>query len=145
MKISVDGSKTLAGLELLEAGFIQAVGLTLRAGIDAAEKSAKETTLFKDKSGDTRASIKGVLEGFSRGFVSAGGAAKFLDGGTRAHVIHGNPTLRFVVNGQVFFRSFVHHPGTAERPFMREARRVGEQAMDYGAAYFVGEAIRRAR
>jgi hypothetical protein len=143
--IQVESRGTLAGLELLEAGIIQAIGLTLRSGIEATETSAKATTLWKDKSGGTRGSIRGEFQGFSSGFVTAGGASRFLESGTQPHTIVGKPVLRFVVNGEVLFRRMVHHPGTAERPFMTEARRVGEQAVAYGAEYFVGEAIRRAR
>ena len=145
LMIQVAARGTLAGLELLEAGIIQAIGLTMRSGIQAAEASAKGTTLWKDKSGGTRGSIRGELQGFASGFVIAGGASRFLESGTRPHVIVGKPVLRFVVNGQTLFRRMVHHPGTAERPFMTEARRIGEQAVAYGAEYFVGEAIRRAR
>ena len=144
-KLAVDGRATLAGLELLEAGIVQASGLALRAGIKAAEESAKGTRLFKDKSGKTRESIRGVVESYRAGFVEAGGMSRLLESGTRPHLIYGKPMLRFEINGAVFYRRMVRHPGTAERPFMREARERGEIALAYGAEYFVGEAIARAR
>jgi hypothetical protein len=143
--IHVESAKTVAGLELLEAGVVQAIGLAMRSGIKAAEESAKSTTLFKDKSGETRRSIKGELTSFSSGFVSAGGASQFLENGTRAHSIYGNPILRFQIAGQIFYRHMVNHPGTAERPFMAEARRVGEMTIAYGIDYFLGAAISRVR
>lgn len=146
MSVEVDASRTLSGLANLEAGVMQAIGLTMRSAIEATEQSAKSTELFKDKSGKTRQSIKGEYHGVQAGgFVQAGGASKFLENGTRAHVIMGRPLLRFVVNGETIYRRMVRHPGTAERPFMREARAVGERAADYGGDFFIGEAIRRAR
>jgi hypothetical protein len=141
--IETDSGRLLEQLELLEAGVIQAAALAMRSAITATEASAKETTLFKDKTGDTRGSIRAEARGFTGGFVQAGGVSRYLENGTRPHVIHGRPVLRFVVAGQVLFRRQVNHPGTAERPFMSEARRVGEQALEYGAEFFVAEAIRR--
>lgn len=142
----IEGRATLEGLELLEAGVVQAISLTMRAVVADAEKAARGTALWKDRSGETRGSIAGEWRGLSAGgFVRAGGASRFLEGGTRAHVIHGKPVLRFVVNGQVLFRRMVHHPGTKPRPFMAEARNVGELSAAFHAQYFVGEAVRRAR
>lgn len=145
MSVSVDTKAARAGLAMLHAGILQAAGLALQAGIKAAEGSAKSTHRWKDKTGGTRASIRGERTSYDRGFVMAGGAARLLESGTRAHIIQGRPTLRFVVNGQVVFARMVHHPGTAARPFMAEARMVGEQAIDYAAEYFVNEAIQRSR
>jgi hypothetical protein len=44
----------------------------------------------------------------------------------------------------VVFRKAVNHPGTAERPFMAEARRQAEQAITYGAEVFVAPVLRGA-
>lgn len=144
MPVRAETSAFLRGLELLQAGVNQAVGQATRAAIQATEESGRSTNLFENRSGETRGSIRGTYDGGGRGSVLFGGASRFLDGGTRAHVIRGNP-LRFVVNGQTLFRRMVSHPGTAERPFVREARRVGEQTLDYGATYLLNEAIRRVR
>lgn len=144
--VAVEARKTLDGLQQLEAGILQAIGLTMRSAIKATEDAAKATTLFRDRTGNTRASIRGVYNGvWQGGFVTAGGASQFLENGTRAHVIRGNPILRFEIAGTVFYRRMVHHPGTAARPFMAEARRVGEQAAAYGAEHFINAAIARAR
>ena len=141
----VETAAFLRGWEMLEAGIVQAANFALRDAIKATEESGKATSLFKDRSGKTRASIKGTYSGFGRGSVSFGGASRLLDKGTRPHTIKGRPFLRFEVNGTAFYRRFVKHPGTAERPFVRQARERGEMAANYGAAYYVGEAIRRAR
>lgn len=144
MTPQVHGERTRDGLATLKAGFLQAVTLTLRSGIEAAKSSAKGTTLFKDRTGETRGSLRGEVLG-QRGFVEARGAAHFLEWGTAPHLIvaHGR-ALRFVVNGTVLYRKWVHHPGTKERPFMREARERGQQAMAWGAEIFVNAAIRAA-
>jgi hypothetical protein len=151
--LTVDAKAMLSGLELLEAAIVQAAGFAMRDAVKATEASAKGTTLFHDRSGGgvtrpgegTRSSIRGEVVGYQSGFVTAGGAARLLDSGTRAHVIHGNPFLAFQINGSTVVRRLVHHPGTAPRPFMRQARAVGEQVLDYAAAFYIGEAIRRVR
>lgn len=127
----------------LEAGLNQAGHLALRSAVKASEDSAKATALWHDKTGGTRGSIKSEVFG-EVGFVRAGGAARFLEYGTPPHEIHGNPFLRFQVNGQWVTTRLVKHPGTAERPFMQQASDVGQLAGDYGAEYFADFAIKRA-
>lgn len=136
----VDGSKARASLLRLKEAVRAAIGQTLRLAVDEAYESAKGTDLFKDQTGGTRRSIKKRLRGLS-GMVSAAGAAVLLERGTRAHT----HTLRFLVGGEVLYRKMVKHPGTAPRPFMTEARRKGQEAVEYGAKYFIGAAIRGAR
>ena len=143
--MNIDGAGTRRGLDVLEAGIVQAIGLTLRSAVTAAEASAKATTRFHDKTGGTRQSIRGQVTG-NHGFVRADGAAHFLEWGTAPHFIAAKnaSALRFTVGGQTIFRKSVHHPGTRERPFMREARERGEMAAMYGAEEYIGYAIARA-
>lgn len=141
----VETARFLEGFDLLEAGIVQGIGLGMRDAIKATEASGKQTALFKDKSGETRGSIRGSYEGNQRGFVVFGGASRILNSGTPPHVINGRPFLRFVVNGTVMFRRMVRHPGTAERPFVQQARDRGDEVADYATAFYVSEAIRRAR
>lgn len=143
MTATVHGERTRAGLHLLKSGIHQAAELTLRSAVQAAESSAKGTTRFHDRTGATRATIRGSAFGL-QGFVEARGAARFLEEGTVPHLIvaHGK-ALRFTVEGQVLFRRWVRHPGTRERPFMREARERGVQAAEWGAEIFVNAAIQR--
>lgn len=145
MPHTVETVRFLEGLDLLEAGFIQAVALAARDAIKVTEESGKQTGLFKDRSVETRGSIKGSYEGSGKGFVVFGGASRLLNSGTPPHTITGKPFLRFVVNGTVFFRRMVKHKGTAERPFVTQARDRGEQAYEWAASFYIGEAIRRAR
>ena len=141
--MNVNLSRARASLNDLRAGLHQAATLALRAAVEAAEKSAKGTTLWKDRTGGTRASIKATVLG-DRGFVVAGGASHFLEYGTKAHIIMGRPILRFVSYGTTYFRRMVHHPGTKALYFMEEAKRLGQQTADYGAEYFVSYAIQKA-
>lgn len=142
----VDGAATREALHLLNAGIIQAAALTLRAGMAAAEASEKATTQWKNKSGDTRSSIKTSSSNGLNGFVSVAGAARFLEWGTRPHVIRAKAggMLRFEIAGAVFFRKMVNHPGTAPTYFVTEAREMAIRAMDTLAPAFVGRAIERA-
>jgi len=143
-------ARTRSGLEALEGGLHQAIDLTMRAAVRAAEESALRTTLFRDRTGKTRGSIHAEVtrgERGLRGFVIARGAAAFLENGTRAHAIVARraKALHFFVNGQEFFRRSVQHPGTSARPFMHEARHVGEVAAAFAAQEYVGYAIEKAR
>jgi hypothetical protein len=141
---TVDGRRTRAGLRSLRDAFHAAAGQTVRAGVEAAKASAVASGEFKDRSGGTRASIEGHVEGL-RGMVSASGAMRMLVSGTRPHTIvaHGK-ALRFVVNGEVLYRRMVRHPGTKPRPIMHHAAEAGALAMHAAAEYYVGEAIAHA-
>lgn len=144
--VAVESRAALRGLETLSAGVVQAIELTLRSAVAAAEGSAKGTERFKDRSGDTRGSIHGEAHGLT-GFVQAGGAARFLENGTPPHIIRARnaSVLRFEVAGRVLFRRMVRHPGTAPRPFMHDAAERGAIAAEYGAEEFLNYAIARAR
>jgi len=144
VNVSVSSAQARSDLMLLKAGIHQAAALALKAGIAAAVASAKGTTTWKDQTGATRASIRG--ESFAgRGFVEAGGASRFLEYGTRPHIIRARraQALRFVVSGVVLFRKWVRHPGTRPTHFLTEARHRGEQAFEWGAEVYVAEAIQR--
>lgn len=132
-------------LRSLAAGIHQANTLALRAAVQATETAARGTTLFKDKTGETRGSIHGEVLG-TKGFVEARGAARWLEDGTTPHLIEARNAgaLRFVVNGVTLYRRSVHHPGTRPRPFMQAAARIGAQALEYGVDYFFNYAIARA-
>ena len=144
MTPTVHTESTRAGLIALRDAIYQAAALTLRAAEAAAVDSAKHTTQFHDKTGETRGSVRAVGRGL-RGFVEARGAAHFLEYGTRPHIIRGNPILRFTVGGQTMYRRWVRHPGVRERPFMHEARERAVIAAEWAAEMYVGFAIGHAR
>ena len=144
MSVAVDSQAAQHALGDLMAGLTQAARMALRSAVDASKASAKGTTLWKDKTGGMRQSITAQVTG-DAGFVQAMGAARFLETGTRPHVISAVRAkfLRFTIGGTTYFRRSVYHPGTAPRPFMHQAALVGQQAADYGADYFVDYAIRK--
>jgi hypothetical protein len=144
--LHVDIGHFLEGLERLSSSLAHVGVEALRIGVRVAEKSAKETTLFKDQTGTTRGSIRGEIAGRESGFVRAGGAASLLQAGTRPHtIVARGRALRFVVAGAVMFRRSVLHPGTQPRPFMTQARDAGERAIIEALPVLVREAIARTR
>lgn len=140
--ILVDGTATKDSLKALRYVLHGAIREGLALAVEETEAQAKGTDLFHDQSGKTRASIRHEIHG-DRAWVQAGGAARFLENGTPPHVISARRTsaLRFRVNGQTLFRRTVQHPGTAERPFMRQARDRGELAFDYALELRISDAI----
>ena len=142
---TVDGSRTIAGLKRLRAGIAHAAELTLKTAVEATEQHAKSTTLWKDVTGGTRASIKATIAP-QRGQVIARGVSILLENGTRAHTITARNArmLRFYQNGQVVYRYSVHHPGTKATHFMREARDHGIMAAEFASEFYFHEAIARA-
>lgn len=140
----IDGDQLRRDLHDLQAVLRNAASQALREAVNAAQQTAKNTSLFRDRTGATRKSITGAVFG-SNGVVEARGAAVFLQNGTRPHTISARnaKTLAFQVNGRTVFRRSVKHPGTAARPFMTEAERVGEQTLLYGLEYFTEYATRK--
>lgn len=140
---TVDAQAAKNGLLLLQAKLREAEVQILRAVVQVAEDEAKATELFKDRSGETRGSIRGQVSG-TRGTVTAGGVARFIENGTRPHIIAARnaKALRFVRAGTVVFRKSVWHPGTPARPFMEQARNRAEMAAEYAADFYLGAALR---
>jgi len=137
-----------AALNLLQSGLHNGAHQAVGAAATAAKDSASQTTLFRDGTeARLRNSIRKEFIDAMHARVIAGGPgipeARFIENGTRAHDIHakGGGSLRFVMNGEVMYRRVVHHPGTAERPFMAEAARVGEQTLEYGLDYLTDAAV----
>jgi len=138
--IEVKATGMLDGLRILEAGIVQAAANALKGAMAAAEASEKSSTLFHDRTGATRASIRARRVGHLAGVVEVGGAAKFLESGTRAHIINAPVQVRPGI-----WRFIRRHPGTVARPFVSQARERAEAAATYAAEFYVQEAIHRAR
>ncbi len=105
-----------------------------QAAADGA-RTAQATTVWKDKSGGTRASIQPFLgPGLSKAGFRARGAAPFLEDGTGRYGMRGRDYviaakngkyLHFSVGGHWVFTGHVIHPGIKPTHFMRDA---GQQA-----------------
>ena len=142
--VHVDSAAAQSDLRDLGAGLHQAAALALKAAVKATEESVAATSLYKDRSGKTRASATSEVTDLT-GRVFSGGMTRFLEYGTVPHAIVAKRSgvLAFQMNGSTVFRRSVHHPGTEPRPFMDTARALGEQAADYGAEYYANYAIDR--
>ena len=143
MSVTFDLREFEQAFDLLRAGLRNGAHQALVSAVKAAHESARTTDLFKDgPDARLRRSIVMTIPEPLEGQIKAGGAgapyARFVESGTQPHDIRPKraTTLRFTVAGQVFFRRLVHHPGTAERPFMARATAVGEQTLEYGLEYF---------
>ncbi len=89
----------------------------------AAEKVARSTTTFKDRTGELRSSIEHTNNGvFSVRLRAMAPHGIFVEAGTRAHVIRARRVayLRFQVAGRWVSRKEVRHPGTKPTWFMRD-------------------------
>lgn len=138
-----DGAAFRVSIRALHAELRRAAQRGLKDAIEAAANSARETPLFNDVTGALRKSITERV-GDLEGDVSANAKhARFVECGTDPHEIKPKrkQALRFIQNGRVVFATRVMHPGTKARPFMGTAADVGQQVLDYGVDYYVGEAI----
>ena len=129
-----DSERLRRALHRVELELDQTVPQALSLVADHIGNEARGPRLFRDRSGLLRASIlRGPVSGsFATGSLSvdvrAGGAgavryAAFVHEGTRAHAIRPKKrsALRFVSGGTFIFARSVQHPGTAPRPFIRDA------------------------
>ncbi len=106
------------------------VGMAIGMAGTEAERRAKSTNLFRDRTGALRNSIKldgptGTLSaGDITATLSAGAAhAEYVEKGTRPHEIRPRfrKALRWPTEGGFGFARLVRHPGTAPRPFLQTA------------------------
>ena len=144
MSFAVSHGNLFTQLNDLAAGIHNNVSQAIRVATDAAYADAKNTTLFKDRSGDLRGSIGETVDGLSgKVFRGTKKYYGFVANGTRPHRIEGNPFLSFMWKGvRVSFR-YVNHPGTAPRPFMQHAYGVAERTLSAVGERFADSAIRR--
>ena len=142
--VSIDAKTVIGELSRAAERLRPAAAQTMIAAVRDAEDSARNTTTWNDRRAldGTRRTIKGTpsVDGFSfRGELSAGGASRFLEWGTKAHGPVTASHLVFRIGGTLIFTKWVK--GIEPRKFMAEARRVGEQTMTYSVDYFFNKAI----
>lgn len=128
MTFRVEIDDTLKDLTQANDGIRAAVQLGLRLLAAQAAAQAKQTTAFKDRSGDLRKSIRAGRKSLYATWVKAGGEdapyARFIESGSKPHAIvaRNASMLRFEQDGQIVFRRRVYHPGTKPARFMAAAR-----------------------
>lgn len=126
MKPEVGGSGGKTARErarALTAQFTDRVARALEVAGQAAEQQARHTTVYQRRSGKLARSIRLRTGGTSFTLRAGARHARFVHNGTRAHIIRAaqGERLAFRVAGQWAFAREVRHPGTAPRPFLRDA------------------------
>lgn len=129
--VTIDGSRFRDALDELLGDFHTMAAQALDAGVDAAAKDAFSTTLFQDHTHKLREGTKATVSNrdFKGKLVNATPYARFIEYGTKAHVIRPRKAkiLRWYshASGGWAFAKVVHHPGTKPRPFFKHAGEVG--------------------
>lgn len=131
-----DSADFVKGLLKAEVELLAAVSQSLGQAAAHAAMLARNTTNFKDHTGNLRSSITRGQKGPWVHFVRAGGPkakyAYFVENGTQPHPItpkRKGGVLRFVIGGHIFFRTKVMHKGTKARHFLQEAAEYAEHTL----------------
>ena len=137
--VSIDASAFSRALDRLGHGLTRAAQRALREALEGAERVAKTTTTYSDKTGTLR---RKTVAQFRSGasdlepmgtLLAATPYALFVEGGTKPHEIRPRkaPALRFFwpVLGRWVSAKRVQHPGTKPRLFMTNARNFGERSL----------------
>ena len=144
MTVTIDAQAFKASMSDLVIDVQYAATLAIKAAVGAAEASAKGTRLYTDGTGLLRQKTQGTASGITGKLTADTKYARFVESGTRPHVIAAKGgTLSFVANGARRFAKVVNHPGTTARPFMAEAAVVGQTTLEYAAESFISDAITR--
>lgn len=131
MSVHVDCTKARERMLARARAYKDVAREPLEMAAMTAANAARATTIFKDKSGKTRASIKDKRgPGANQSSVVAKGAAVFLEAGTGRYGLRGRDYvitpkngghLHFRVQGRWVFASHVMHPGIKPTHFMELA------------------------
>jgi hypothetical protein len=155
--VRADSSGVRSGLRVIVEALEAEAKRSVAVASKVAENAAKQTTEWKDGEETnpdgsprrhgvhTRDTIEGGSSGL-RGYVEAAGAARFLEDGTRPHVIlpRRRHFLRFWVNGEgPIFARRVNHPGTRATLFLRAAATEGAVYLSWKLKQDARQAIRR--
>lgn len=130
--LRVDGSDCLRDLRTVERRILDVPRVQLNEVARVAYRSAKSTTLFKDRTGELRGTLDIVDKGaYWKRVIARARHGRFIEEGTKPHVILPRTArfLKFFVGGRTVYARKVNHPGTAKRPFMWTAAQAGAQAM----------------
>lgn len=131
--IKVEASDTIRNLRSIERRILDVVRIGIGTAVKVAYRSVRESTLFRDRTGELRGTVDILDTGaYTKRLIAPAAHALYVNGGTKPHIIvPKNPggRLRFVIAGRTIFAKKVNHPGTSPRPFMDHAADAGGQAM----------------
>ena len=126
--ISVDASDCLRNLATIERRILDAARVGVGQVAKVAYRSARDTTLFKDQTGELRGTIDIVDSGaYKKRLIWRAKHARYLTEGTKAHGPKTAAYMRFVIGGRVIYAKWVR--GISKRPFDTNAAQAGSQAM----------------
>ena len=159
IEFDIDRSVLVRKLGVLAPALDDAIKNGFQAVQISIADHARNSTLFTDRTGALRASIRpaelvgkfssGTLAAFVRvGGRGPGGAVNYaaaVHEGTKPHVIKAKDAqaLRIPTGGGFFFRKSVRHPGTAPRAFMTEAADAVAPTIPTTIRAYIAGAIRR--
>jgi len=124
----IDASEFLRSMATIERRVLDSARVGMSDVVKVAYRNAKDTTLFKDQTGELRGTIDIVDRGaYSKRLIWRAKHARYLTEGTKAHGPKTAPFLRFVIGGRVIFAKWVR--GISKRPFDANAAAAGSQAM----------------
>lgn len=129
--VHIDGERFSAALEALGATLQKTTTDVLKETAEYTKRQADETTLYNDRSGKLRSATQTFewKSGLHAGIVNKTKYAKFIENGTRPHVIAARraPFLHFfwAKEGRWVTTKKVNHPGTQQRPFFARAGEYG--------------------
>lgn len=143
----IDGAAFKEDLRKLAVQLYADASEAMQQCVREAERSAKTTSLFRNRTGLLQSRIAGSTSSNKSsitGTLIAGTKyAEYVENGQPRHMITGNPNLRFVMNGVVMYRRWVDHPGAAARPFMQRAQSWGEKVLDDALYAYINHSIER--
>lgn len=125
MNIRVDSSALQKWLKSAAVKLAAQTETALQRTAWEAAKFARVSGLYKDRTYKLFKSIRPTVQPTKSAVKATAPYAFYVENGTRPHAIvaRRRKALRFVQNGEVFFRRSVWHPGTWPRPFMAEAQK----------------------
>lgn len=132
MSATVKADGAILALERLRDQLATHVAYALKETARYAEKQAKYTRLFEDKTGQLRQATRAefVSSQWRSFIINETSYAHHVEHGTEPHTIRAinAPKLRFFWEkiGQDVEFDAVHHPGTKARPFFKAAGSLGE-------------------
>ena len=132
---NIDAKDALRTLATIERRILNAARIGISDVAKIAYRSARETSLFKDRTGELRGTLDIVDTGaYTKRLIARAKHSVYVEKGTKAHeiVARAGGVLRFVIGGRVVYARRVNHPGTQPRPFMDNAAQAGSQAMRVG-------------